>query len=181
MVKNTKDESILLYIVNYFNNHVQSLNNSKVFAGLMIITLNIVSKFVNIKLGKTLESYLKHSFSKQILVFTIAWMGTRDIYIALFITLCFIIIAEFLLHEDSKFFILSEDTRDHYINLLDSNENVTEEDIKRARDILEKANRQKLNNPSNSNIIDDDESNNDSNDETNDKSEISEFQYYSFR
>lgn len=185
MAKKTKDDSTLLYIVNYFHNHVQALNNSKVFAGLMIITLNIVSRFVNIKLGKTLESYLKYSFSKQILVFTIAWMGTRDIYIALFIMICFIIITEVLLHEESKFFILSENTRDHYINLLESNEQITEEDIKRAKEILEKASIQKKNNlSSNNNDINDinkesDKSNN--NEETNNESEVNELQYFSFR
>ena len=71
------------------DSQIQNLNNSKVFAGLMIITLNIASKFVNIKLGKTMERYLKYTFSKQILVFAIAWMGTRDIYIALTIVFFF--------------------------------------------------------------------------------------------
>ena len=181
MAKKTKDDSTLLYIVNYFHNHIQALNNSKVFAGLMIISLNIVSRFVNIKLGKTLESYLKHSFSKQILVFTIAWMGTRDIYVALFITICFIAIAEFLLHEDSKFFILSEDTRDHYINLLESNEKVTEEDIKHAKDILEKANIQKKNSLPSNNNDSSEFNNNDETDETKNDSEVEELQYFSFR
>ena len=51
------------------NDKVQMLNNSKIFAGIMIIILNISSRFVNLKLSKTMESYLKHSFSKQILVF----------------------------------------------------------------------------------------------------------------
>jgi len=58
----------------YVHEQIQALNNSKVFAGIMIITLNIVSRFVNIKLSKTMESYLKYTFSKYVLVFTIAWM-----------------------------------------------------------------------------------------------------------
>jgi hypothetical protein len=77
-------------LFNKFNNNVQLVNSSKIFAGLMIIILNISSKFVNIKLSKSIESYLKNTFSKQILVFAIAWMGTRDIYIALIITIIFI-------------------------------------------------------------------------------------------
>ena len=36
------------------NNTVQSLNKSKVFAGLMIITLNVASRFVTIKMSKTM-------------------------------------------------------------------------------------------------------------------------------
>ena len=142
-MKSPKKDKTLLSIFNYFHNHIQVINGSKLFAGLMIITLNIVSKFVNIKLGKTLEGYLKYSFSKQLLVFTIAWMGTRDIYIAFFVTLCFIIFTEYLFHEDSRFFILSPSLRDHYINLLENNDVVTDEDIKQAKSVLEKAEKQK--------------------------------------
>jgi hypothetical protein len=133
-------------IFSYLNNQVQALNNSKIFAGLMIITLNIVSKFVNIKLGKTMEAYFKYSFSKQLLVFAIAWMGTRDIYIAIFITMCFVIATDYLFHEDSPFFVLSENFRDYHIDLLDNdnNEKVTEEDVRKAKNILERAKKQKV-------------------------------------
>ena len=72
-------------LVQYIHANVQNVNQSKLFAGLIIITLNISSKFVTIKLSKTVESYLKHTFSRDVLVFAIAWMGTRDIYIALII------------------------------------------------------------------------------------------------
>ena len=79
-------------LFSFLNEHISRINDSKIFAGLMIITLNIASRFVTIKLGKSMESYLKYTFSKYLLVFTIAWMGTRDIYIAFTIMLIFIII-----------------------------------------------------------------------------------------
>ena len=106
----------------------------------MIITLNIVSKFANIKLSKTLESYFKYTFSRQILVFAIAWMGTRDIYIALFITFIFIIVTEYLLHEDSAFYVMPESFRDHHLSLLEEDgEKVSDEDVAKAKDVLKKA------------------------------------------
>jgi len=141
MGKKTKG-NFLTKIVSYMHNQIQLLNSSKIFAGLMIITLNIVSKFANFKLSKTLESYFKYTFSRQILVFAIAWMGTRDIYIALIITFIFVICTEYLFHEDSQFFILTEDFKDYHISLLEnenSTEKVTEEDIKKAKEILRKA------------------------------------------
>lgn len=143
--KKIKENSLTQFAM-YMHNHIQSINNSKIFAGLMIITLNIVSKFANFKLSKTLESYFKYTFSRQILVFVIAWMGTRDIYIALVITLIFVILTEYLLHEESNYFILSNDFKDYHISLLDnetSGDKITEEDIKKAKDVLEKANNQK--------------------------------------
>ena len=56
------------------HSYIQNINNSKIFAGLMIIILNITSKFVNFRFSKSVERYLKYTFSKQILVFAIAWM-----------------------------------------------------------------------------------------------------------
>jgi len=129
-------------IFSYLHNQVQVLNNSKIFAGIMIITLNIASRFVNIKLSKTMESYLKHTFSKQILVFAIAWMGTREIYVAIFITVLFTICFEYLFHEESMFFCLPEEFKDYHIELLENAE-VSDEDIKKANEVLEKAKSQK--------------------------------------
>ena len=124
------------------NYHVQTVNASKIFAGLMIIILNISSKFVNIKLSKSIESYLKNTFSKQILVFAIAWMGTRDIYIALIITIIFIICVDYLFNEESKFCCLPESFTNYHLELLDENK-VSDEDIKKATEVLEKAKKQK--------------------------------------
>jgi len=132
-------------LIDYLHNSVQSLNDSKIFAGLMIITLNVASKFVNIKLSKSMQSFLKNTFSKYLLVFTIAWIGTRDIYIAIIVTMFFIIIIDFLLDDDSAFYILPNDFKEHYINLFDNEEEkseITEEDIKKAQKVLTKAKKQ---------------------------------------
>ena len=141
--KTTSSMTTLQSLFTYFNNHIQALNSSKLFAGLMIIVLNIASKFVNIKVGKTLEAYLKYTFSRQILVFAIAWMGTRDIYIALLVTIVFVIITDYLLHEDSPYFILPPEIRDYHLSKMENMENITDDEIKKAKDILEKAEKQK--------------------------------------
>ena len=138
-----KDSKTLGTLFEYLNNHVKVVNDSKIFAGLMIITLNIASKFVTIKLSKTMESYLKYTFSRDILVFAITWMGTRDIYIALFITLVFILSMDFLLNEDSMFCLLPEQFTDYHISLATNNEIVSPEEIKKAREVLERAEKQK--------------------------------------
>lgn len=132
-------------LFSFLNENISRINDSKIFAGLMIITLNIASRFVTIKLGKSMESYLKYTFSKYLLVFTIAWMGTRDIYIAFTIMLIFIIITDYLLDDDSMFCILPEEFKDYHQDLLENDgnkEEVTEEDIKKAEKVLEKAKKQ---------------------------------------
>jgi uncharacterized membrane protein len=143
--ESSKSNSTMYKLFSYVHDHIQAINNSKIFAGLMIITLNIVSKFVNIKLSKTMEAYLKFTFSRQILVFAIAWMGTRDIYIALFITIVFVIVTEYLFHEESMFFVFPEEFRDRHIEMLEnegSDKDITDEDVRKATEILEKAKKQ---------------------------------------
>lgn len=133
-------------MLDYLHSNIQRINDSKVFAGLMIISLNIVSKYVNIGLSKSMESYLKYTFSRQLLVFSIAWMGTRDIYIAFFITFMFTLCAEYLFNEDSVFCILSEDFQDYHATLVDNetnnSEKVTDDEIQKAKEVLEKAKKQ---------------------------------------
>jgi hypothetical protein len=130
-------------LTNHLHNHVMTINNSKLFAGLMIIVLNIASKFVNIKLSKTMEAYLKYTFSRDILVFAIAWMGTRDIYIAVIITGIFMLFADYLFNEESSFCCLPSNFTDYHISLIDNNNTVTPEQIKQAEEVLEKAKQQK--------------------------------------
>jgi hypothetical protein len=124
------------------DNHVQNINNSKIFAGFMIIILNIASKFINFKLSKSVERYLKHTFSKQILVFVIAWMGTRDIYLALLIAIIFIICVDYIFNEDSVFCCLPTSMTESLAKL-DEDETVTEEDAKKAEEVVDKYEKQK--------------------------------------
>jgi hypothetical protein len=122
----------------YLHENIININNSKLFAGVMIITLNIASKFVNIKLSKSMESYLKFTFSKQILIFAIAWMGTRDIYVALFIAFVFIVCVDYLFNENSAFCCLPETFITEQVSLMDS-ELVTEEELKHAHETIARA------------------------------------------
>ena len=121
---------------------LMNINDSKICAGLMIITLNIASKFATLKLGKTAEMYLKYTFSKQILVFAIAWMGTRDIYIALTLTIIFIILFDFLLNDESSFCILPQDFKEFYDNM---DAVISQEDYIKAKTTVDKYVEQKEN------------------------------------
>lgn len=129
-------------------NTADNMNNSKIFAGLMIILMNITSKYVPIKLGKTMERLMKHYISAPLLVFTVSWIGTRDLYIAFIITGLYILFAEMLFNEDSHFCILSEEFRDYHDKMekeeQDKNDRLTDEDVIKAKAILEKAKRQNM-------------------------------------
>ena len=139
--KNKKNSltSKFMNIANYLNDNVQVMNQSKIFAGLMIIILNIASKFVTIQLPKTVESYLKFTFSRDLLVFAIAWMGTRDIYVALGIVLCFIFVVDYLCNEKSQFCILPENFIDKHVEQLEEmNNTITPQDLQNIKNLAKK-------------------------------------------
>ena len=144
----TNNFNIFTPIVNLFgfiNSHVFYLNNSKFFAGIVMILLNVGSKFITINFSKSTEEYLKFSLSKQLLVFAMAWMGTRDIYTALGLTAIFTILSEYLFNEESRLCIVPENYR--VLNkLLDSNNDgkVSEAELNAAIAVLEKSKKEKL-------------------------------------
>lgn len=124
------------------NDHIHNINNSKLFAGLMIVTLNIASKFVNFNFSPTTEKYLKYTFSRQILVFAMTWMGTRDIIIATMFTLVFILFFDFLLNEDSALCILPAQLKEYYHNLEEQQTKIDEKKYAEALIIVEKYRKQ---------------------------------------
>ena len=123
--------------------NLASLNNSKFFAGLVMIMLNIGSKYITIELSKTQEEYLKNHIARQILIFSISWMGTRDILMSLALTAIFIVMTEFLFNENSKFCVIPLEYR-KYKDVLDLNGDgvVTPDEIKKAEELLKKAKKQ---------------------------------------
>ena len=130
--------------LSYVNHHVMYLNNSKFFAGVIMILLNIGSKFITIQFSKSTEEYMKWTVSKQLLVFAMAWMGTRDIYTALGLTAVFTILSEYLFNEESNLCIVPHKYRVLH-KLIDTNEDgvVTEPELAAAIAVLEKAKREK--------------------------------------
>ena len=120
------------------------LNNSKFFAGLVMILLNIGSKYIEIDLSKSQEYYLKHSVARQLLVFSISWMGTRDFVTAIILTAAFHVITQYLLNEKSDFCILPKSMQKSEKDLKDAIDTdgdgkISKDEIEKAIDILKKA------------------------------------------
>jgi len=134
----------LMNSFHYFNSHVVYLNNSKFFAGVIMILLNVGSKFIAIQFSKSTEEYMKFSLSKQLLVFAMAWMGTRDIYTALGLTAVFTILSDHLFNEESHLCVVPHDYR-VMDKLLDTDDDgvVSETELAAAIAVLEKAKREK--------------------------------------
>jgi len=107
----------------------------------MMILLNVGSRFVEIKLSDSMETFIKYNIAKELLIFTMAWMGTRDIIVALILTASFVILSEFLLNNKSNYCVLSK----KYSMNIDKNKDgvISDSEINQAMNVLEKAKKQK--------------------------------------
>ena len=134
----------LQYVLNIFFEKINQLDNNKYFTGIILIIINLGTKYISLELSKTQEAYLKYAIGRQILIFSILWMGTRDILISLLFTAIFIALADYLLNENSKYCIIPNKYKE--INeLLDTNGDgiVSEKEIDDALNILKQAKKQK--------------------------------------
>jgi|TARA_B110000444_G_C18726602_1_gene541211 hypothetical protein len=127
-----------------FYEFTQKINNSKLFAGLVMIMLNIGSKYITIKLSKSQEEYLRNSVARQLLIFSIVWMGTRDVIMSFFLTAAFIVLTDHLFNEESKYCVIPESLK-NYAHILDTNNDkfISKDELDKAMKIVEKAQKQK--------------------------------------
>jgi hypothetical protein len=138
----TKEQSIFMQGVNYVHGHVHYLNNSKYFAGIIMILLNLGSKFISVQFSKSAEQYLKWSISRQILIFSMAWLATREIYVALTLTAVFVILSDHLFNEESDYCIIPHHHRVLH-KLEKEKDSVSDEELTKAIAILEKSKKEK--------------------------------------
>lgn len=132
--------------INYVHTHISYLNNSKFFAGCVMILLNVGSKFISIQFSKSTEEYLKMNITKEILVFAMAWMGTRDIYAALVLTAVFVVLSDHIMNEDSTYCMVPHNYR-VLKRLVDNNNDsvISIDEINSAIFVLEKTKKEKEN------------------------------------
>jgi len=128
----------------FMNSRIMSINDSKFFAGIVMLMLNIGAKVTSIQFSKSTEEYMKMTVTKQLLVFSMAWMGTRDIYTAVGLTLLFTILSDHLFNDDSTMCIVPTQYRS-LTDLIDVNNDnkISDVELSNAITILEKAKRDK--------------------------------------
>jgi len=89
-----------------------------------------------------MEAFIKYNIAREILIFSIVWMGTKDIVASILLTASFIILSDFLLNCNSKYCILPNK---HKYLKLDKNRDgiISDAEINKAIETLEKAKKQK--------------------------------------
>jgi hypothetical protein len=105
-----------------------------------MILLNVGSKYVDFKFTKAQEQLLRNGIAREIVIFTIVFMGTRDIMYAIILTAAFIILSEHVFNEKSEYCLIPDKFK-QITAVLDTNNDgiVTPEEEARALIILKKA------------------------------------------
>jgi hypothetical protein len=117
-----------------------SLNDSKFFAGVVMLIMNIGSKYIVVELSRTQESFMKYTLGRLLLIFSILWIGTRDIVISLLLTAVFILLVDYLFNENSRYCIIPEKYKELREEL---GEEVTQQEVNQAIYTLKKARKNK--------------------------------------
>lgn len=138
--KKSKNKNILIKL----QNSLLKVNKSKLFLGICVLIMNIGSKYIQVKLSKSQEAFLRNYILRELIIFIAIFLTTRDIILSFILTASFFILSSHLFNENSKFCILPEKFKNLH-EVIDTNKDgtITEEEIKKAESILKKANEQK--------------------------------------
>jgi hypothetical protein len=132
-------------MLDYLHYFLRPINESKLLVGMMMIFLNVGSKYIDLGLSKAQEQVLREGLAREMLIFAISFMGTRDIPTAIILTASFTILSNMLLNENSKYCIISNKMK-KVQELIDTNIDgeISLEEEKHAIEILEKAKQQRM-------------------------------------
>tara|TARA_A200000113_G_C8561477_1_gene256192 strand:- start:7 stop:402 length:396 start_codon:yes stop_codon:yes gene_type:complete len=123
------------------------LENNKLFTGLLILVVNIGSKYVALDFSKTQEEYFRNIFTRQLLIFAMAWTATRDLVISLMLTATFIILSDFIVNPESSLCMLpSKYKHMHYIEKqgkANGKHLVTDQELKQAKEVVSRGEAQR--------------------------------------
>ena len=131
-------------MLSYLNYSLNSINQSKLFMGIVMLLMNVGSKYVEFGFSKTQEEALRNGIGREILIFAIIFLGTHDIIISILMTAAFIILSDHLFNEDSAY-CLAPNYLKGIASIIDTNKDgkISPEEEKRAMDILRKADQQR--------------------------------------
>ncbi len=127
------------------NNNIRGiLNDSKYTAGIAMLMLNVGSKYISIGLSESQEAYLTSSVARQLLIFSVAFIGTKDVLTSLLLTIVFILFADYIFNENSKMCLLPKSMKKIKQEIdIDKDGIISEKELTNAIDVLTKAKNKK--------------------------------------
>jgi hypothetical protein len=72
---------------------VEILNTSTVFSGIMLLLLNVGSRFIVHELSHDDNEYSQNLFLRRLTIFAVCFVGTKDLVTSLILTAAFVILS----------------------------------------------------------------------------------------
>ena len=85
-----------------FLDNMNDLNENKYFIGLMMILVNIGSRFIIGELSDEQKKLINDKTLRRLFIFGVFFMATRDVISSLILTIMFVLLISELFHEDSE-------------------------------------------------------------------------------
>jgi hypothetical protein len=128
----------------FLKKNLKAVNESKLLLGIIMLLLNVGSKYIELGFSKTQEQALKSGLGREILIFAIVFMGTHDLISSILMTAAFIILSDYLFNEKSKFCVIPGKLREMSALIDKNNDNIiSPEEERKALETLKKAEEQK--------------------------------------
>jgi hypothetical protein len=79
-----------------------SINSNPYFIGAMMLFLNLGGRFISMEISKSQEQFFQNPWIRRFLIFTVLFMGTRNVLIAFWMTLIIVLLIGYLFNENSS-------------------------------------------------------------------------------
>lgn len=86
----------------WFDAFLNSFNTSPYFIGIMMLTMNLGSRFLSLEMSKGQEAFFSHPWIRRFLIFVVFFIGTRNIWVAFWLAFTAILLLGYLFNENSS-------------------------------------------------------------------------------
>jgi len=87
---------------------LQIFNTNPYFIGIMMLILNLGGRFISLEVTKKQEQFLQLPWVRRVLIFTVLFVATRNIWVAFWTTVAVVLILGYLFNENSALCIFGQ-------------------------------------------------------------------------
>lgn len=87
---------------------LQIFNTNPYFIGLMMLILNLGGRFISLEVTKKQEQFLQLPWVRRVLIFTVLFVATRNIWVAFWTTVTVVLLLGYLFNENSSLCIFGQ-------------------------------------------------------------------------
>jgi len=81
---------------------LQIFNTNPYFIGIMMLILNLGGRFISLEVTKKQEQFLQHPWIRRLLIFTVLFVATRNLWVAFWTTVTVVVLLGYLFNENSS-------------------------------------------------------------------------------